>query len=816
MSAASAPGQGQLPYRAGTHAGFHGAMVDALGRIPELAGLRTRDADDPVVALCNAWASALDVLTFLTERTANEGFLRTAAERRSLLHLARGIGYELRPGVAADTHLAFTVIATPGTPPSFPIPPGTRAQSVPGPGELPQTFETVEPIAEARPEWNAVPVRAAARRTPIGGDITLRLARTDLALNPGDALLIISPKWFDVRRVEDVEVIAAVVASTVDLREVVAAHTLVTLDAAIVEQPLDIAGGGIPNSDPDGVQVHLMRQRCAVFGYNAVDFDELPLATRIGEIHPGILSIGTQSFANRSMQIMNTGALESDDLHLVAANDQIQYMTEADGFITGLYALRRPTWADTAFPTGTTTVFLDQAYPNIIARSWVVLERSGAIAARRVTAVAEVPKRDFGMSARVMRLTLSGQVGGFGPRTTTVLAASRRLRLAPSALPEEVGGSGAETTDTVELAFEWHATEKALSVGRTVVLSGLGPDGFPAGEVAVIRTVLPPAGAGPRLQMTALLTGTYQRSTLRVMGNAARATHGESRAEVLGSGDQRVAFPSFTVRQAPTTHTRAPTSSGSATKLCLGAFERLQIASGLHGLVGQPRVLRKVVVHLDPLQPSERWHLDPVIRTREVAAMHGVGQTPLNVAKGVSHRFALDRNGLGAATILFVEQNHDFMGTFPKNPHADFNIAGRFDISRLDFQSSPIDGIYGSKRQQNPFGRTGKPLRLPHPTDRRDEGECGSQGQPHRCRLNRDGRRQPQLRKLATILLNECRCQSILPLRRLTAQLQRIDQPVLNLAGEPPFDGQGDFVIGRLSCVPAPRQATSEPEQDAA
>ena len=306
MSAASAPGQGQLPYRAGTHAGFHGAMVDALGRIPELAGLRTRDADDPVVALCNAWASALDVLTFLTERTANEGFLRTAAERRSLLHLARGIGYELRPGVAADTHLAFTVIATPGTPPSFPIPPGTRAQSVPGPGELPQTFETVEPIAEARPEWNAVPVRAAARRTPIGGDITLRLARTDLAMNPGDALLIISPKWFDVRRVEDVEVIAAVVASTVDLREVVAAHTLVTLDAAIVEQPLDIAGGGIPNSDPDGVQVHLMRQRCAVFGYNAVDFDELPLATRIGEIHPGILSIGTQSFADRKSTRLNS------------------------------------------------------------------------------------------------------------------------------------------------------------------------------------------------------------------------------------------------------------------------------------------------------------------------------------------------------------------------------------------------------------------------------------------------------------------------------------------------------------------------------
>ena len=65
--------------------------------------------DDPAIALLDAWAVAGDVLTFYQERIANEGFLRTATERRSVLELARAIGYELNPGVAASTHLVWEV-----------------------------------------------------------------------------------------------------------------------------------------------------------------------------------------------------------------------------------------------------------------------------------------------------------------------------------------------------------------------------------------------------------------------------------------------------------------------------------------------------------------------------------------------------------------------------------------------------------------------------------------------------------------------------------------------------------------------------------
>ncbi len=75
---------------------------------PALRGLRTRENDDFTIALLDAFASMADVLTFYSERIANEAYLRTATERRSVLELARAISYELAPGVAADVLLAFT------------------------------------------------------------------------------------------------------------------------------------------------------------------------------------------------------------------------------------------------------------------------------------------------------------------------------------------------------------------------------------------------------------------------------------------------------------------------------------------------------------------------------------------------------------------------------------------------------------------------------------------------------------------------------------------------------------------------------------
>lgn len=160
------PGLSALVYRVGTYATFFQEMlaqIHAQG-VPDnpaarpLAALTTRSLDDPSIALLDAWSVVADVLTFYQERIANEGFLRTAIERRSVLELARAIGYELSPGVAASVYLAFTVDDTPGAPGNALVPKGTRVQSVPPQNSLPQTFETSADV-QSDALWNALKPR---------------------------------------------------------------------------------------------------------------------------------------------------------------------------------------------------------------------------------------------------------------------------------------------------------------------------------------------------------------------------------------------------------------------------------------------------------------------------------------------------------------------------------------------------------------------------------------------------------------------------------------------------------------------------------
>ena len=159
-------------------------------RRPGLAALRTRAASDPAVAFADAWAVAADVLTFYQERLSNEGYLRTATERTSVVELANLIGYRPRPGVSATVHLAYTLDDK-----SAPveIPAGSKAQNVPDPGEQMQTYETAEPL-QARVEWNELKPRRTLPVTLGFVDALtttrIRLAGAPLELKAGDRLLI--------------------------------------------------------------------------------------------------------------------------------------------------------------------------------------------------------------------------------------------------------------------------------------------------------------------------------------------------------------------------------------------------------------------------------------------------------------------------------------------------------------------------------------------------------------------------------------------------------------------------------------------------
>ncbi len=197
ITIANRPGLDALVYRVGTHASFLESMLACLSasEFPELRGLTIRTADDPSIALLDAWATVADVLTFYQERIANEGYLRTAIERRSILELARLVGYRLRPGVAASVYLAYTLEKDH----DVAILPGNRAQSVPGPGELPQSFETAETL-EARFAWNVLKARLTRPQHITREDGTILVATrereiylkgTATGLKQGDALLFV-------------------------------------------------------------------------------------------------------------------------------------------------------------------------------------------------------------------------------------------------------------------------------------------------------------------------------------------------------------------------------------------------------------------------------------------------------------------------------------------------------------------------------------------------------------------------------------------------------------------------------------------------
>jgi hypothetical protein len=202
VSTENRPGLSRLSYRVGTHGSFLQSMKAALsshvlagdpgnpttGTRP-LAALRTRDSADPAIALLDAWATVGDVLTFYQERIANEGYLRTATETRSLYEMARLVGYQPRPGVAASAYLAYTLDSN--VTDEIVIPAGSRSTTVPGQDELPQSFETSEDL-RARAAWNKLGLRQTEPQQWDDQQLTptIYLAGTQTRLKPGDPLLV--------------------------------------------------------------------------------------------------------------------------------------------------------------------------------------------------------------------------------------------------------------------------------------------------------------------------------------------------------------------------------------------------------------------------------------------------------------------------------------------------------------------------------------------------------------------------------------------------------------------------------------------------
>jgi len=506
------PGKSELAARIGTHGSFLATCLEDLAAQPALAPLSTRDPGDPTIALVDAAAVVLDVLTFYRERITNEGYLRTATELRSVLELARTIGYELNPGAAAQTWLAFTLDTVVGSPTEVSLPAGTRAQSVPAQGQQPQVFETTVDLT-ARPEWNALPGRTTEPAPPKRDDTQLVLAGTSTNIAPGDRILLVgderagwagSEQW-------DLRIVTAVDAVEADPAGGPPAHTVLTLDHGL--------GSDVPVVDParKNPVVVPLRTRAALFGHNAIAWSDLALPLRVGELHP------------------QTGA-----------------------FLTGPYASRKSTWADAAFASGTTSIWLDQPHDTVQPGSWLVLESASYEELYGVVAVADEVHSDFLLSAQTTRVDLSGEhIFFFSPKDAVAWAGFERLPLTDPPRTEPIAGT--------ELPLD--VLVDGLAAGQLLAVTGTDVDsGLPAAEVVAVDEVQVEDGRTTLTLQTGLVH-RYDPASVRVNANVAPATHGESWSETLGSGDARRLWLRFKLSNAPLTYTRAPTATGGKSTL---------------------------------------------------------------------------------------------------------------------------------------------------------------------------------------------------------------------------------------------------------
>jgi hypothetical protein len=627
------PGQPAITYRAGTWATFKESMLARLSSAdyPALASLRTRESDDFTIALLDASSLMFDILTFYQERLANESFLRTAGQLRSLIELGRLVGYQPAPGVAASTYLAFTLKTAPGQPsdpsnPTITIPAGTQVQSVPPQGQQPQTFETAADI-QAKSDWNALPVEIGIPWAPQRGYTSVYLDGTATQLQPGDPILIVGDERRNPKTAEDwwrwdIRIVIKVEADTANNRTRIAWNE----------------GLGAPYSDVPPAQVnpkvYALRQRAALFGYNAID--------------PNMLQ------------------------RKVAAN------LAAIGKLTNEGTATHPSYVWSNLDPGT-VIDLDAVYPKVVQGSWVALvlpdgfdpvrSLSGYVDLYQVTSVLTVSRADFAQSAKITRIApdLTSDLGEFSTNSSSALVQSELLLTAIQPLNYPLYANVVDLQDVrldlvgvQEVALFGKAQKIAVAEGvnglnfipddgsdqrplqqgdiltitspsalppnplqdpaiwsdvsTTYTLSVLDPKGRPGSVTAALGNfvLVPTVKDDPEVSESATvdsistaldpfphtqivlkgnLSYCYERATSTVNANVALATHGSSVTEVMGSGSASTPNQSFALKQKPLTFVQAPTPTGRQSTLTVRA-SGVQWKEALPSLFEQPPTAR--------------------------------------------------------------------------------------------------------------------------------------------------------------------------------------------------------------------------------
>ena len=597
------PALSAITYRAGTWNTFRESMLARLSSAdyPALRYLKTRDTDDFSIALLDASAVVFDILTFYQERLANESYLRTAHQLRSLTELARLIGYQPAPGVAGETYLAFTLKAATGLPANpgstaITIPAGTQVQSVPAQNQTAQSFETSADIL-AKADWNTLPIATGTPWTPPGAS-GLYLTGITTQLNPGDSLLLLGvarENWAPSATPNEQWDVVTLNQVTPDTRNNI---TWVGWDRRLTH---NTGSGSSPSTGWTTAKVFAFRQKAALFGATAPD--------------PNL------------------------------------FVNAADNTKTSLPALIQVTpspWIWKLFAiTSSSQIDLDSTYPKVVVGSWFALVHNAITQLYKVTANTATSRSAFAISTRVSELAADYDdpniATSFLLRTTSVLAQTeqlgiarqpvdhplygkvididalrpdlvgaqavavfgkaQKLAVAPSSAPltftpddspqtltlnpgdivtlispgplpingdgstpNWVGASGTQALRVADASGRTGTVNAPLASFTLAAASKSDPD---VQEFALVSSVLATTTPYPHTQVMLQypLAQVYDRTLSTLNANVGLATAGRSVSEVMGNGAAATPNQRFVLKQAPLTFTQAATPTGRTSTL---------------------------------------------------------------------------------------------------------------------------------------------------------------------------------------------------------------------------------------------------------
>jgi len=717
LSTYNRPGLSEIRYRIGTHAGFLETMTARLNgfylekqddqgitkKVYPLTGLTTRDGGDPALALLDAWATVADVLTFYQERIANEGYLRTATERRSIVELARLVGYEPRPGVAASVFLAYNIDAN--TKEEVVIPAGSRAQSIPGPDELPQSFETSDDL-KAREQWNNLKPRmtqAQTKKTIVDNSrVYLKGISTNLRAN--DALLLDfgveeekpaftfrhvvdvlpdnennrtlvtfieqSPPQF--KPVDVINIIRQLVlpasiqpANRFQLRQSLAGqfalrnnavlqksgsgfgatalsavantntkptaqagYSVLSAFSTVLKDHLATATASVKLTD-NNIKVYQLGIKAAVFGHN------LPLEAggkcASDDDSGGGIPLSATAVSN-SKKALRTLALDAEYQNIKTGDRVAIKIGQAEPEVAKVEAV------DTITLGGRQTGKF--AYLGFFSTCPTITTIK--VDEQTTITVSEPIK----IKVTVLTLDDAWRRSNDKPeeiiKNTTVYIQNGNPELAEEPITEPVCGG---TDETIEL----NGFYSDLEAGRWVIVSGERDEvaGVRFSELALLASVthdiahgLPDENLHTYIQLAEKLAYCFKRETVTIYGNVVKATHGETRLEILGSGDGAKPLQTFELKQKPLTHVSAANPSGIAStlKLFVNNIEWHEVDS------------------LAGLEANDRLFISQTDNDDKTSVTFGNGKQGARLPTGVENIRAEYRNGIGQAGNVKAEQ----------------------------------------------------------------------------------------------------------------------------------------------------------------